>query len=300
MPQTLYVNDPVAARRRVFLWLALDADGKSPATAETGGQPTFSVNGAAPTNTAGVLVAVSSAQGLYYVELSQANLAALNPLDNVLVLYDSANTVPNAAPCVVDALPHAYQGTAASGTVGTVTLASDASATDDAYNGMVVELYAGTGAPQMRDVADYVGATKVLTPSVNFAPAPDGTTRLRVHLASQQSGPEGWTVGTVNALAAGERTAIAGAVAANATIAGIVTTLAALPAGVLTAFLANTKFGRTLQRLGSKKFGLSPYPTTGVPGSVSATYYAEDGATPEATETITVDTAHRTTGSTYT
>jgi len=45
----------------------------------------------------------------------------------------------------------------------TVTLAADASSTDNYYNGMPIFFYSGPGQGQIRRVIDYVGSSKVAT-----------------------------------------------------------------------------------------------------------------------------------------
>lgn len=63
-------------------------------------------------------------------------------------------------PAVADA------GTAQAGGASTITLRTDASAVDDAYNGFEVYIDSGVGAGQRRVISDYVGATRVATVSV--------------------------------------------------------------------------------------------------------------------------------------
>lgn len=55
------------------------------------------------------------------------------------------------------------RGTAQAGAAGTITLDASASAVDDFYNGDTVYISSGTGAGQVRQIVDYVGATKVAT-----------------------------------------------------------------------------------------------------------------------------------------
>lgn len=64
------------------------------------------------------------------------------------------------------------------GTTSTaVALDSEASATDDAYNDMTIEISEGTGVGQVRTISDYVGSTKVATVSTAFTTTPDNTSR---------------------------------------------------------------------------------------------------------------------------
>jgi len=71
-------------------------------------------------------------------------------------------------------------GTAQAGGDNTITLAADASATNDIYGGMLIALMTGTGAPQTRIVVGYVGATKVATVDKNWVTNPDVTTTYQI------------------------------------------------------------------------------------------------------------------------
>lgn len=66
-------------------------------------------------------------------------------------------------------------GTAQAGASTTITLAAGASATDDEYNGAIVEITSGTGSGQRRIISDYVGSTKVATVSAAWSTNPDAT-----------------------------------------------------------------------------------------------------------------------------
>lgn len=65
-----------------------------------------------------------------------------------------------------------HYGTAQAGAAGTITLASEASSTDDYYNGAVVKIVSGTGAGQSRQIIDYVGSTRVATVDANWVTNP--------------------------------------------------------------------------------------------------------------------------------
>ena len=71
-------------------------------------------------------------------------------------------------------------GTAQAGGDNTITLAADASATNDIYGGMLIALMTGTGAPQTRIVVGYVGATKVATVDKNWVINPSATTTYQI------------------------------------------------------------------------------------------------------------------------
>jgi hypothetical protein len=107
----------------------------------------------APT-TAGRTLGVE-ASGNVYAELSVAALASI--VNDMLDQFSDDS------------------GTAQAGAAGTITLRSGAVATDDYYNGAVVNIYSGTGAGQSRRITDYNGTTKVATVDSNWATNPDNT-----------------------------------------------------------------------------------------------------------------------------
>jgi hypothetical protein len=69
---------------------------------------------------------------------------------------------------------------AQSASANTITLAAEASAVDDAYNQMRIEVTAGTGAGQIRKIIDYNGATKVATVETAWTTEPDATSVYRI------------------------------------------------------------------------------------------------------------------------
>lgn len=71
--------------------------------------------------------------------------------------------------------------TAQAGASTTITLHSGASATDDAYKGMIVTLDGGTGSGQSRVITGYVGSTKVATVLYDWATSPDSTSEFIIH-----------------------------------------------------------------------------------------------------------------------
>ena len=83
----------------------------------------------------------------------------------------------------VDLKDSVIDQTAQSGTANTITLAAAASAVDDTYNEMLIEITAGTGSGQVRKITDYNGTTKVATVETNFNPLPDATSIYRIDTA---------------------------------------------------------------------------------------------------------------------
>ena len=73
--------------------------------------------------------------------------------------------------------------TAQSATASTITLATEASAVDDIYNEMLIEITAGSGSGQISKITDYNGTTKVATVEANFNPIPDDTSVYRIDTA---------------------------------------------------------------------------------------------------------------------
>lgn len=65
--------------------------------------------------------------------------------------------------------------------LNTIKLGQDSSATDDAYNGMKVEITSGNGAGQTRNIMDYNGATRVAIVDADWNPVPDETSQYRVY-----------------------------------------------------------------------------------------------------------------------
>jgi hypothetical protein len=83
----------------------------------------------------------------------------------------------------VDLKDSVIDQSAQSATANTITLAAQASASDDTYNEMLIEITAGTGSGQVRKITDYNGTTRVATVETNFSPVPDVTSIYRIDTA---------------------------------------------------------------------------------------------------------------------
>lgn len=82
----------------------------------------------------------------------------------------------------------AVTGTAQAGsTSSTIVLATGASSTNDAYNGMYVRITGGTGSGQVRLITDYVGSTRTATVSPNWTTTPDATSTYSVRVFDETS-----------------------------------------------------------------------------------------------------------------
>lgn len=73
-------------------------------------------------------------------------------------------------------------GTAEDGAAGSVTLENgQVGASDDQYNGWVVEITGGTGSGQKRLIADYVGGTRVASVASDWTTNPDSTSTYELY-----------------------------------------------------------------------------------------------------------------------
>lgn len=73
------------------------------------------------------------------------------------------------------------EGTAQSGTVQTITLASSASSVNGIYNEMTIDIVGGTGSGQRRIISLYNGTTKIATVDTAWATIPDSSSQYRVN-----------------------------------------------------------------------------------------------------------------------
>ena len=83
----------------------------------------------------------------------------------------------------VDVKDSVIDQSAQAATANTITLAAEASAIDDTYNQMLIEITEGTGAGQVRKIIDYNATTKVATVESNWGPVPDATSIYRIDTA---------------------------------------------------------------------------------------------------------------------
>ncbi len=88
-------------------------------------------------------------------------------------------------------------GTAQAGAADTVRLAADASDKNGTYNGMRIDLTAGTGAGQSRTITAYGGADRLATVDKPWETAPDNTTAYRVTSLVTQGTARGATATTI-------------------------------------------------------------------------------------------------------
>ena len=72
------------------------------------------------------------------------------------------------------------EGSIVSATASTAVLDGDAPSTDDALNGRIIRIISGTGSGQIRNIDDYVGDTRTVTPDPDWTTVPDSTSLYRV------------------------------------------------------------------------------------------------------------------------
>ena len=126
-----------------------------------------------------------------FVELSATDMPGMYRLDLPdgvvdteglvhLLLHGAANMVP--CPIRINCRPNMFghRGLAQAGASGSITLHTNASSTDDFYNGALVVVTGGTGVGQVRRITDYVGSTRVATVDANWVTNPDSTSRYRI------------------------------------------------------------------------------------------------------------------------
>jgi len=102
------------------------------------------------------------------------------------------------------------EGLAAGGGASTITLNSNAIATDNIYNGQLIQIRGGTGSDQVRMVLSYVGATKVATVTPAWTTTPDTTSVYEMMPAGYVQGVGASGIADT-AFTAGALTAIGGA-----------------------------------------------------------------------------------------
>lgn len=101
----------------------------------------------------------------FQVEMAGSGTAGTAPRFNSLLRACGMSETITAA---------AVTGSAVAGAANTITLAAAASAVDDVYNGMVINITSGTGSGHSGLIVDYVGSTKVATVqpiTTTFVPA---------------------------------------------------------------------------------------------------------------------------------
>lgn len=175
--QIMYQSDYSPNRRRVVIGPLVDAtDGVTPEAGETGGIPQISKNGGAYAS-APALSAIDASLGLYYTQLTQAQLDTLGSL---AVTYKSAATArfgPIVLP--VEECPWLWDGPLTGATTNTFTLGTgDVAPPTSIPAGSIIRVVGGTGVGQSAMVSSYTSPTGTLEPNVNWTTTPDATSKV--------------------------------------------------------------------------------------------------------------------------
>ena len=117
--------------------------------------------------------------GIYYLDLSTTETTMLN---SAVVQIKGSDVRTHVVQLVLD--QDVRMRKAQAGAAGTITLDASASATDDLFNGLAVEILSGTGVGQTRLVYDYVGSTKVASIAPNWTTNPDSTSIFHLRQAT--------------------------------------------------------------------------------------------------------------------
>lgn len=119
---------------------------------------------------------IATNSGMYYLDLTATEMEA----DCVAVIVKTATAGAKTTPIILYTDRGIRSRKAQAGAAGSITLDSSAVATDDYYNGCLVEIVGGTGVGQSRIISDYVGSTKVASVGSNWATNPDNTSIFRI------------------------------------------------------------------------------------------------------------------------
>lgn len=101
----------------------------------------------------------------------------INPLDPVQGTRTSDTVFTRDSGTFEDPI---ITGVAAAGGANTITLSAGASSANNFYNTNIISITSGTGAGQIRTIANYVGATKIATVSVAWTTVPDATSVFEI------------------------------------------------------------------------------------------------------------------------
>ena len=159
-----------------------DADGDLVANA-AGLDSEVSLDGAEFVDCANAATQIATGSGMFYLDLTAAEMTAATVAVIVKTSTDGAKTTPLVL--YPRRLPVAQAGTAAGPGTGNnqIVLQATASNQDDAYNGCVVALTANSPSGaigQARVVIDYVGATRTATLSADWGVLPSEATTYEV------------------------------------------------------------------------------------------------------------------------
>lgn len=214
----MFVNQSVAARRRIFVRLTLASDATLPATDGAGAQPSLSVNGGASfTAGVGTLVAVSGMSGVYYTELTQPVISGLAGGDVLVGTVKSATS--DTADFQVLMQDPAWVPPTATAVSDTVWGAGSRALTDKTGFAIAPSEHAAIG------VATWATPNRLLTDLTGFELSPDGVDAI---VADVWSAATRSLTDKLNfSLTGGERASIVAALLAHADMEALIATVLA-------------------------------------------------------------------------
>lgn len=119
---------------------------------------------------------------------------------DVLVVRHAETCVPGVGNCTTDTAGKLYfqsslcAATAQAATSTSITLAANASSTNNYYNGLTIRTTSGTGSGQSRTISAYDGSTKIATVSTAWTTTPDTTTTYTIGAANYVLDTSGFTL----------------------------------------------------------------------------------------------------------
>lgn len=147
----------------------------NPITAATGLDPEISKDGGTFTNTTNSPTEIATSSGVYFVDLTAAEMTADQ------LVFKCSSTSANAVTAVAELIPEPAldSGVVAGVSATTLTLQSAAPAFTDRFVGALVEIVRGTGAGQVRCITDYTSG-RVATLDRAWDTNPDTNSVYRV------------------------------------------------------------------------------------------------------------------------
>jgi hypothetical protein len=154
---------PIYAGRYRVYFPVLDADGDL-VTAMTTPDSERSIDGATFADCTAEATEVATGSGVYYLDLTSTEMTS--KCTAVIVKSATAGMKTTVLTLYPKRMPILRSGTAQAGGASSITLDAGASAKDDAYIGMWIQITNNSPANvlgQTRKITDYVGSTKVAT-----------------------------------------------------------------------------------------------------------------------------------------
>ena len=169
--------------------VVLDADG-DPVAGAGGLDSEFSVDAGNFADTASEATEVNTTSGMYFLDLTAAEM------NGSLVMLRVQSTTAGAKTTPIVLYPRVpvtlETGTLTAGTTANVTLTTAASTTDNAYRGCLVHITSGTGTGQGRVITAYTGSSRIAVVTPVFGTAPDATSGYSIYLTEYATSVLAW------------------------------------------------------------------------------------------------------------